>query len=97
MHSNKHYARFECENGATFSIHKQESINNKVNAWVYFEVENVDEKIVELIKQDVLINEMPNDKPWLWREARVLDLDNNIIIIYHAGENRLNPPWKIKT
>ena len=30
-----------------------------------------------------------------FNEARLKDLDNNQLIIYHAGKNRLNPPWRI--
>jgi len=37
----------------------------------------------------------PEDKTWLWREAHLLDLDNNKIILYKAGVNRKNPPWRI--
>ena len=38
---------------------------------------------------------MPSDKRWLWREVRLKDPDNNQLILYFAGENRLNPPWRI--
>lgn len=38
---------------------------------------------------------MPNDKRWLWREAHLKDIDQTQLILYHAGENRLNPPWKL--
>jgi hypothetical protein len=39
---------------------------------------------------------MPNNKSWLWREARLKDPDNNQLILYYAGINRQNPPWRIK-
>jgi catechol 2,3-dioxygenase-like lactoylglutathione lyase family enzyme len=88
------YARFECIDGnATFSLHRNEEANN--GTWIYFEVDNVDIKINELLENDFIIDELPEDKPWLWREARLKDLDNNIIIIYNAGENRKSPPWRI--
>jgi hypothetical protein len=38
---------------------------------------------------------MPTDQPYLWREAVLLDPDRNPIFIYHAGENRLDPPWRL--
>ncbi|MEO8235135.1 MAG: VOC family protein [Flavobacterium sp.] len=88
------YARFECINGdATFSLHRNEELNN--GTWIYFEVDNVDVKISQLLENDFIINDLPEDKPWLWREARLKDLDNNIIIIYNAGSNRKSPPWLI--
>ncbi|MGB1217601.1 MAG: VOC family protein, partial [Saprospiraceae bacterium] len=43
----------------------------------------------------IQFEEMPDDKPWLWREARLRDLDGNLLILFHAGKNRINPPWKI--
>jgi hypothetical protein len=39
---------------------------------------------------------MPNDNTWLWRECRLKDLDNNQLILYYTGENRVNLPWKLK-
>lgn len=88
------YARFECPDGdATFSLHRNEEANN--GTWIYFEVDDVDVKINELLENNFIINELPEDKPWLWREARLKDLDNNIIIIYNAGKNRKSPPWRI--
>ncbi len=96
VHSEQNYARFECSNGATFSIHQVEQLPNIDGIWVYFEIENLDQYVAELIRKNIEFIELPNDKPWLWREARLNDLDNNIIILYFAGKNRLNPPWKIK-
>jgi hydroxymethylpyrimidine/phosphomethylpyrimidine kinase len=31
----------------------------------------------------------------MWREARLRDPDGNIIFLYHAGEARRFPPWRI--
>lgn len=90
------YARFECPTGdSTFSLHKskEEPIGNGI--WIYFEVKDVDEKVKALSKNGIHCEEMPNDKPWLWREARFLDPDQHLLILYSAGENRKNPPWRI--
>lgn len=90
------YARFECINGqATFSIHRVDSVKNNCGTWIYFEVKNLDEIVNKLIDIGLQFEELPNDKPWLWRESRLKDLDGNQIIIYFAGDNRLNPPWRI--
>jgi len=91
-----HYARFECMHGdSTFSIHQAEKPVQDSGVWIYFEVDNVDEKISELIRKGMVIEELPDDKTWLWREARIKDLDNHLLIIYHAGVNRKSPPWRI--
>jgi len=89
-----HYARFECPEGdATFSIHLDTNSNS--STYIYFEVENVNIKVEELINKGIQFDELAEDKNWLWREAQLRDLDNNIIIIFHAGDNRKNPPWRI--
>lgn len=89
------YARFECKNGeSTFSIHLS-SLKIESSTWIYFESNNLDHDVDDLISRGVQLEELPNDKPWLWREARIKDPDNHIIILYHAGKNRKNPPWRI--
>jgi hypothetical protein len=37
----------------------------------------------------------PTDQPWLWREARLRDPDGNPLCLFHAGRNRIDPPWKV--
>ncbi len=96
VHSSDDYARFMCPNGtSTFSIHKVEELPSGDGVYVYFECENLDDYISRLILEGVQVDEMPNDKSWLWREARLKDPDGNQLILYLAGENRLNPPWRI--
>ena len=91
------YARFQCSDGnATFSIHEVDDLPVGEGIWIYFECENLDEFVNKLIVKGISFDELPNDKPWLWREARIKDPDQNTLILYFAGENRLNPPWKIK-
>ena len=93
-----HYARFVCQDGdATFSLHQTDDLPNGDGIRVYFELQNLDEHVQLLISRGIVFEELPNDKPWLWREARLKDADNNQIILYFAGTNRTNPPWKIKS
>jgi catechol 2,3-dioxygenase-like lactoylglutathione lyase family enzyme len=85
-----HYARFECPEGnSSFSIHLLDSLPQGSGIIVYFEIVNLDEKVEELISKGIMFEEKPTDKPWLWREARLKDPDNNQLILYLAGENRL--------
>jgi catechol 2,3-dioxygenase-like lactoylglutathione lyase family enzyme len=91
-----HYARFECPEGdATFSIHQVEELPKGEGIHVYFEIEDLDNYVQGLIELDFEFNEMPNDKRWLWREARLKDLDGNNLILFNAGINRKCPPWRI--
>lgn len=90
------YARFECLAGdATFSLHQSDE---KVNSstWVYFETETLDDDVKKLIEVGIKFESLPADQTWLWREARLKDPDGNQLILYYAGENRKDPPWRIK-
>ncbi len=90
------YARFVCpDKGSTLSLHRVESLPQGDGIWVYFELKNLDEYVAKLITQGIRFDELPIDKPWLWREARLKDLDGNQLIFYTAGENRMNPPWRV--
>ena len=91
------YARFECgSGGSTFSLHRVDVLPTGNGIWIYFEVEDLDIRVAELQTQGVIFDELPTDKPWLWREARLKDADGNQLILYKAGGNRLNPPWRIQ-
>ena len=91
-----HYARFECPNGtSTFSIQRAEQLTTGNGIHVYFECDNLDELVSDLVIKGIKFDQLPNDKSWLWREAHLKDLDGNHLILYYAGENRLNPPWKL--
>ncbi|MEO1053413.1 MAG: VOC family protein [Bacteroidota bacterium] len=91
-----HYARFACPNGSsTLSLHHTNELPKGEGVWIYFECENLDEQ-VELLKGKGIEFELdPTDQDWLWQEAKLKDLDGNQIILFYAGENRLNPPWRI--
>lgn len=92
-----HYARFECPDGSrTFSIHKVDVLPKGEGVWVYFECEDLDNQYEKLKSKGIFFDHKPTDQPWLWREARLKDPDNNQLILYHAGDNRLNPPWRVK-
>ncbi len=92
-----HYVRFICPDGkSTFSLHQVEHLPSGDGAWIYFECAHLDLMVADLKGLGIVFEEDPGDKPWLWREARLKDPDGNQLILYHAGENRMNPPWRIK-
>lgn len=90
------YVRFECPNGnATFSIHKVDKLPKGHGIAIYFEDDNLDELVKQLKRKGIMFTSEPEDKKWLWREAHLNDLDGNHIILYKAGNNRKNPPWRV--
>jgi len=91
------YARFECPDGnSTFSIHLVDKLPQGTGVYVYFECDNLDEKVELLKNKGVKFDQEPVDEKWLWREARLKDLDGNQLILFYGGKNRLNPPWRIE-
>ncbi|MEL7193386.1 MAG: VOC family protein [Bacteroidota bacterium] len=90
-----HYLRFECPEGeATFSVHLVEKMPEGEGIYVYFECTDLDQRVQTLIDKGLSFYQLPVDQQWLWREARLKDPDGNTLILYHAGENRKNPPWR---
>ncbi|WP_237058537.1 VOC family protein [Microbulbifer sediminum] len=94
--STPHYARFECpDGGATFSLTLTEGeLDN--GAVIYFELEDLDERVALLRAQGVEFDQLPEDMPWLWREAVLFDPSGNKVKLYRAGKNRLDPPWRVE-
>lgn len=95
--SSSHYARFVCPDGdSSFSVHLVPEMKPWSGTVVYFEVQSLDQKVKELQDLGISFTQEPRDEPWLWREARLLDPSGNMICLYTAGVNRLNPPWRLQ-
>ena len=90
-----HYARFLCPGGATFSVHVADAVQPG-GTLVYFECEDLDARVAALKAGGVVFDSGPADQRWLWREARLRDPDGNRLCLYLAGENRVDPPWRLK-
>ena len=91
------YARLTCPDGdSTLSIHTTDAAQTESNIVLYFECEDLDGRVAELKKLGLGFEEEPKDQTWLWREAYLRDPSNNRICLFHGGENRKNPPWKVK-
>jgi catechol 2,3-dioxygenase-like lactoylglutathione lyase family enzyme len=91
------YVRFECPDGnSTLSIAYQENISPSSNITLYFECEKLDQEVKRLQNLGLIFDQEPIDQTWLWREAHLEDPSGNKVILFYAGENRLNPPWRIR-
>lgn len=92
-----HYARFESPQGdATFSVHRADRVPAETGVVVYFECDELDATVARLRAQGFVFEQLPTDESWLWREARLRDPSGNVICLYHAGENRRYPPWRLR-
>ncbi|WP_245964540.1 VOC family protein [Rufibacter immobilis] len=91
-----HYARFVCPDGlSTFSVHLREDVNSTTGTTVYFECARLDGQVASLKEQGYAFEQDPKDQPWGWREAYLRDSSGNRICLYHAGESRVNPDWRL--
>ena len=91
-----HYTRFLAPDGdTTFSLHLSED-DVVPGAVIYLECDKVDIEVARLRDRGFEFENGPEDMGWLWREAILKDPDGHKIKIYHAGKNRVDPPWRVK-
>jgi len=90
------YARLECPDGnSTLSVERVDELPKGQGIVVYFECDDVDNQVALLKAKGIAFEHEPVDQSWLWREARLRDPAGNLICLFHAGENRKNPPWRV--
>jgi hydroxymethylpyrimidine/phosphomethylpyrimidine kinase len=90
------YARFETAGGVTFSVQIDPDEKIIATTAVYFECDDLDERVEQLARSGIPFEHGPRNQPWMWREARLRDPDGNIIFFYKAGESRRFPPWRME-
>ncbi len=91
-----HYARLVApDGGATLSLHFTLEKSGGAAPVIYFECDDLDAQHARLVAANVAFDLAPTDQTWLWREAHLRDPHGNALILYHAGVNRLDPPWRV--
>jgi catechol 2,3-dioxygenase-like lactoylglutathione lyase family enzyme len=91
------YARLLCPDGdSTLSLHETDQTSSFQNIVLYFECVELDKTVSELKEKGIGFEQEPTDQTWLWREACLRDPEGNKIILFYGGENRQNPPWRVK-
>jgi hydroxymethylpyrimidine/phosphomethylpyrimidine kinase len=88
------YARFEA-GAATFSVQCDPEVEIGETVAVYFECDDLDERVERLARSGIPFEHGPRNQPWEWRESRLRDPSGNTIFLYRAGEARRFPPWRI--
>jgi catechol 2,3-dioxygenase-like lactoylglutathione lyase family enzyme len=96
VESYPNYTRFvDPEGGTTLPLQLTESPPREPGVTIHFEVEDVDGAVRSLVEKGFEFESEPVDQRYLWREATLVDPDGHRIFIYHAGRNRLDPPWRM--
>ena len=62
---------------------------------IYFEHQNLEARVEELVSKGIDFDQEVREESYLWKEAVLTDPSGNKIKLYWAGENRLNPPWRV--
>jgi hydroxymethylpyrimidine/phosphomethylpyrimidine kinase len=89
------YARFEA-GGTTFSIQCDPEAEIGETVAIYFECDDLDDRVERLARSGIPFEHGPRNQPWMWREARLRDPSGNTIFFYRAGEARRFPPWRLE-
>lgn len=105
-----HYARFACyedlQSAESYAVDRRQAeptsfslvlVTHAVlsGTSIYFEHQALDEWIAQLSAKGIVFEQEAQDQAYLWREAVVRDPSGNKIKLYWAGDNRLNPPWRV--
>lgn len=92
-----HYARFELpEGGSTFSLHVADGEVPRAHApRIYFECDDLDAEVARLKAAGLVFEHEPKMQTWLWHEAWLRDPAGNALCLYHAGDSRTHPPWRL--
>ncbi len=78
------------------SVHTSDEEFSASNIVLYFECEDLDARVSELKDLGLQFESEPTDQTWLWRESYLKDPNGNRVCLFNAGENRQNPPWRVK-
>ena len=90
------YLRFACPDGdATFSAERVDSVPGGERVTIYFESDDLDGEYHRLRVAGIAFDAAPADMAWRWREARLRDPDGHRLCLFHAGQNRVYPPWRL--
>ncbi|MFL6738910.1 MAG: bifunctional hydroxymethylpyrimidine kinase/phosphomethylpyrimidine kinase [Sphingomicrobium sp.] len=90
------YARFDA-GGATFSVQCDPEAEIGETVAVYFECDDLDERVERLARSGMPFEHGPRNQPWMWRESRLRDPSGNTVFLYRAGEARRFPPWRLES
>jgi catechol 2,3-dioxygenase-like lactoylglutathione lyase family enzyme len=88
------YARMVFPDGdATLSLQIGEPASPGVV--IYFECDDLDARVAQLANKGYAFAARPETKPWLWREAELVDPDGHRLCLFQAGTYRRDPPWRL--
>jgi len=92
-----HYMRFLGPDGeTTLSLHETDDPPTGDGVRLYFECDDLDASVAALTLRGIVFDGAIEDQSSLWREAWLRDPAGNRLCLFHAGKNRIDPPWRVK-
>ncbi len=97
-----HYCRFRAnldgQGSQTLSIsHSQGPIGASCHVGFEFASPEALDFYADLLQsRGFVLSEHPQDRSWLWRDVILHDPDGHEILLLYAGDNKLNPPWRVE-
>lgn len=93
------YARFTLPGGdATLSLHHVDLLPGDTHVELGLDCDSpqaLDALVDRLRHAGHAFEHLPIDQSWQWREARLRDPDGNMLLLFHGGNIRRDPPWKL--
>lgn len=90
------YMRLLAPDGySTLSLHETSNPPSGDGPCLYFECDDLDARVADLTRAGVIFETPIEDQTWLWREAWLRDPTGNRVCLFHAGANRIDPPWRV--
>jgi len=83
------------DGGSTVSLQVAAPPISGSDVIIYFECDDLDDRVDRLRAAGYAFSSMPQDQTWLWREATLEDPDGQRLCLFCAGPNRRDPPWRL--
>ena len=91
------YARLECPDGeSTLSVNIAEEIALTNKIVLYFECDDLDDKVEELKAAGLVFSEDPTDRDWLWRQAYLKESERQQNMFVLCGRESQKPSLACK-
>jgi catechol 2,3-dioxygenase-like lactoylglutathione lyase family enzyme len=62
---------------------------------IFMECDDLDQRVKDLTAAGYGFSGPVETKPWMWREAPLIDPDGHRLCLFSAGSYRLDPPWRV--
>jgi len=88
-------ATLSLERAAGAAVATAVSTTARPGVVLYFEHADLERRVAALAAAGYVFATGVETKPWLWREATLVDPDGHRLCLFQAGSYRVDPPWRL--